>query len=516
MATIRTLFLVASTLALGSSAVASAATTTDVGWPNANNSLEGTRYSPLAQITSANAAGLRRVCSHTLRESGAFQSAPVIANGTIYITTAHDTYALDATTCAERWRNRYVPTKPDIFPVNRGVALAGRLIIRGMTDAHLVALDATSGKVVWNSAGASAIPNAYLAAAPIAWNGLVFIGTAGGDAGVSGEMLAFESATGKRVWRFSTVANGSDPGSRSWGATKDHRGGGLWTSFTLDPATGEVFVPVSNPFPDFVARGRTGTNLYTNALVVLDAKTGKLKWYFQADPGDVHDWDFSAPPALYTVADGTAMVAMAGKSGYIYGIDRVTHKALFDVAGTTVTPNRHPSAQGTHICPGTLGGSEWSGPAYDSENHLLLTPMDDWCSTFKTYSAPITGHETFLTNYPRPDPRKSARGMLTAIDASTGKRAWSYRAPAPMIAGVVVTAGGVVFAGDMAGTLRAFDTHSGKVLASYTTPGSIAGGVVTYSVAGKQYVAATSGNTSRLTWGPGGEPTLVVYALKAD
>ncbi|MBV8643047.1 MAG: PQQ-binding-like beta-propeller repeat protein [Candidatus Eremiobacteraeota bacterium] len=494
----------------------SAALSAGNDWPSYGGTLQSSHYSSLTEITPANVAQLKAVCTAKLDENGAFQATPIVISGTLYVPTAHDTYAIDAKTCAITWRSTYTPKGHEPFPVDRGLAYAGDRLVRGETDGHLVALDVTSGKTLWDVAPASGERGEFLSSAPIVWNGTVYIGTAGSDWGVKGRMMAFDVSNGALKWTFTTIASGKDANAKSWpDATAASRGGGgMWTSYTLDPASGELFVPVANPAPDFLSSARPGANLYTDSVVVLDASTGALKWYVQTDPHDVHDWDMSAPPVLFTTADGKAMLGAAGKDGVLYGIDRSSHAIVYrtpEVRRSGV--NDAPTLAGRHICPGVLGGSEWNGPAYDEKDGLLITPMDDWCATVKLAAARYVPGQFYFGGSYTADPYATARGTLTATDRATGKIAWKYTAKAPMLAGVTPTASGVTFTGDMAGNVLAFDSASGKVLATFPTQGSIAGSVVTYAVGGKQYVAATSGNISRLTWGNHGSPTIVVYSL---
>jgi PQQ-dependent dehydrogenase (methanol/ethanol family) len=486
-------------------------------WPSYNRDLQSTRYSPLEQITTANAASLHPVCSVRLKEVGALQAGPIVINGTMYVTTATSTYSLDAATCKLNWVNSYTPKDKVPFPVDRGLAIAGNRIVRGEDDGHLISIDATNGKTLWEQAPASGSKGEFLSSAPIIWNNMAFIGTAGSDWGVKGRMMAFDLNTGKRLWTFTTVASGTDPNAKTWQNVRSQEtgGGGMWTSYSLDPSTGELFVPVANPAPDFASAYRPGANLYTDSVVVLDAKSGALKWYHQMLPHDVHDWDMSAAPVL---VDGNgaspAIVAAASKDGYIYGLDRSTHKLLYKTAGVRIKNFDKPATvAGIPICPGVLGGSEWNGPAYDRKDGLLITPMDDWCATLKLGATRYVPGQFFFGGSYESGPYTSARGTLTAMDAATGKIVWQYHASSPMLGGVTPTAAGVTFTGDMSGNFLVFDSSNGHVLYKNKTQGSIAGGVVTYTAGGKQYVAATSGNISRLTWGAQGKPSIVVYSL---
>ena len=485
-------------------------------WPSYNGSLSSDRFSTLTEITPQNAASLKHVCSAPLDEMGSNQSGPLVIGGTMYTTTTHNTYALDAATCKLLWKNAYTSTEPEPFPVDRGVALAGDRLVRGAPDGGLFAIDIKTGKTLWSVHPASGKKGEFLSSAPIVWNDTVYIGTAGSDWGVKGRMMAFNVADGKQQWSFTTIASGNDPNAKSWKnvRTQDTGGGGMWTSYTLDPATGELFVPVGNPAPDFAPLYRPGDNLYTDSLVVLDAKTGAYKWHYQLVPNDSHDWDASAAPALYQTSDGKSMVAIATKDGNVYGIDRTTHKLAFKTPLVRMlNTTSKPTTQGVRICPGVLGGSEWNGVSYDRKNAHLITPMDDWCATLKLGATRYLPGQFFFGGSYVGEPLSAARGTLTAVDAADGHIVWQYKAKAPMLAGVTPTDGGVTFTGDMDGNVLAFDSANGHLLFKDKTQGSVAGGVVTYGINGKQYVAATSGNISRLTWGAQGKPSIVVYAL---
>ena len=484
-------------------------------WPTYNGNLQGSRYSTLTDITPQNVSGLKQVCSKQL-ESGAYQSTPLVVAGVIYTTTAHTTYAIDATNCQVKWQSAYTSKTKEPFPVDRGIALVNDRLVRGEPDGHLVALDVATGKTLWDVAPADGNKGEFISAAPITWNGNVYIGVAGSDWGVKGRMMSVDPANGNVKWTFTTIASGSDPAAKSWPdeTAASRGGGGTWTSYTLDPDTAEIFIPVANPAPDFASSIRAGANLYTDSIVALDANTGAMKWYVQMIPHDVHDWDMSAPPVLFTTADGKAMLAAGSKDGNIYGVDRTAHKIVYATAGVRRSGvNAVPTTAGARICPGVLGGAEWNGPAYDVKDNLLLTPMDDWCATVKLGSTRyIPGGFYFGGTYTM-DPFTQAHGTLTATDPASGAIKWKYTAQSPMLAGVTPTASGVAFTGDMAGNILALDSATGRVVFKTPTQGSIAGSVITYRANGKQYVAATSGNISRLTWGNHGTPTLLVYAL---
>lgn len=349
-------------------------------------------------------------------------------------------------------------------------------------------------------------------AAPIAWNGLVFTGTAGSDWGTKGRIIAFDAATGREVWRFNTVPTGSEPGADSWKSAEwaKHGGGGTWSTFTLDPVTAEIFVPVGNPAPDFSPGDRPGANLYTDSMVVLDARSGALKWWYQLVPHDGHDLDLGAAPMLYRDGRQRSVVALGGKDGYVHVVDRETRKLLFKTAVTTIeNEGKMPPPEGMRFCPGASGGVEWNGPAFDRATRAIIVGSVDWCMIER--SAPphyVAGQFAYGGSW-APSLDKPT-GWVVALDSDTGKVRWRYHADSPILAGVTVTAGGLILTGDNDGNFLALDTATGNVLRKVQTGGALSGGVVTYESGGRQYIAFDSGNVSRAAFGANGRPSIVV------
>ena len=487
-----------------------------VDWPAYNNDYMGQRYQRLKQINTRNVAELKEVCRVQLQEGGPFQTGPVVIDGVMYVTTARLTFALDAATCKEKWRHAYESAREDVWPVNRGVAVINGRVIRGTPDGHLLALDAQSGALIWQNMVGDSLLGEFLSGAPIGWNGLVFTATAGSDWGVRGRVLAFDVLTGREVWRFDTIPTGDQPGAETWQNKKSALtgGGGSWSTLSLDITTGELFVPVGNPAPDMFPDYRPGDNLYTDSLVVLDARTGALKWYHQVKANDGIDHDLGAAPTLFRSPDIHDIVVFGGKDGFVTAIDRATRKPIYRVPVTTIdNVAARPTDAGVHVCPGLLGGVEWNGGSYDPVNGAIYFGAVDWCGTFKKGDAKYVAGEFFFGGEPTLDPPDQAAGWVTSLNAVSGEVKWKYKAAKPVVSGITSTSGGVVFGGDTGGNFFALDSQTGKPLYTLATQGMIAGGVVTYQAGGKQYVALTSGNVSRITFGELGNPTLIVLGL---
>jgi alcohol dehydrogenase (cytochrome c) len=490
------------------------ASAADGDWAMYNKDFQGQRYSPLDQINAGNVGRLKEVCRIKLANSGSFHSGLIVVDGVMYVTTARLTLAIDPRTCDVHWRSVYVPEEREVWAANRGAALMDGRLFRGTADGRVLALDAKTGKLLWKTAAGNPKNGEFFSSAPIAWKGLLFIGVAGGDWGVRGRMMAFDAQSGKEVWRFNTVPAPGEPGFETWEKPETTKtgGGGTWGSYALDAERGEVFVPVANPAPDFLPSYRPGANLYTNSVVVLDAKSGKLKWWYQVAPSDGHDYGIGAAPMLYRQSGGVDAVVVTPKDGFLYAIDRATHKLLFKTAVTTIeNAGLPPTPEGRRFCPGAYGGTEWNGAALDAKRRAIFVGTVDWCAVIKSETPSYTPGNLFMGgSYQQLTP---ARGWVNSLDPDTGKIRWKYQAEAPVVAGVTPTAGGVVLTGDMSGNFLALDSSNGKLLYKFNTGGAVAGGVITYAIGGKQYVATTSGNISRLTFGALGSPTVIVMAL---
>jgi alcohol dehydrogenase (cytochrome c) len=282
-----------------------------------------------------------------------------------------------------------------------------------------------------------------------------------------------------------------------------------------------VYVPVANPAPDFYDDNRPGANLYTNSMLVLDVRTGKLKWFYQSVQRDTHDWDLTQVSPLFTATVAGKMrklVAVVGKDGLLRALDRETKEQMYETPVTTRLNTEVPTTtEGIRACPGVLGGVLWNGPAYNPRVNMLYVPAVDWCGVFKKDKEPrfIMG-QLYMGGTYLEDPVEKARGWLTAIDAATGKVAWKYESPKPMLAAVTTTSADLVFTGELTGDFIALDARAGKVLYRFHTGGPMNGGVVTYAINGRQYVAASSGSASGFWRAAPGSSTIIIFALPAN
>jgi len=511
-------------------AVVHGADTPATDWPSYNRTLTSDRYAPLDQINKNNVSRLKQVCVYDLNVDVNFQAGPIVIGRTMYVTADREILAIDAATCQEKWRVREDSPAPG-QRVNRGAAYLDGRLFRGTGDGDVMSYDAATGKTLWTTHLADPEKGESTPAAPIAWNGMVFIGTAGSERyGVKGRVYALDAGTGKRIWETYTVpTDAPQPGNETmqkqaratWGNAESVpiTGGGTWTTYTLDPERGLLYVPVGNPGPDFATEVRKGTNLYTNSILVLDAKTGIYRSHYSLVPADFHDWDLGAAPVLVTTKAGKRVVAGAPKDGLLHVYDLEKSARLYATPITTRLNDTTPlSTTPTRFCPGAAGGSSWNGPAYSPETNLFYDGTVDWCVTVTLDPSQLsrkpgqtwTGTDV-AAQFGRRDPNWA--GWVIATDADTGQVKWRFKAGAPVLSGITPTKGGVVFAGDMDKHAYAFDAGTGNVLWRAELPGSAGGGVVTYMVEGRQNVAFVAGTRSGVFPVSAASAKIVIFGL---
>jgi alcohol dehydrogenase (cytochrome c) len=495
-------------------------------WPGYNRTLTSQRFSPLDQINRQNVQSLKVLCTYDSKLYEGFESGPIMVDGALIATGAFDTFSIDPSTCKENWRvhEHYSSTTPVLAA--RGAAyLAGR-VFRGTLDGRVLAYDSHTGKRLWEVSVADPRLGSNICSAPIAWNGMVFAGICGGDQkGIKGRMYGIAADSGRILWETYLVPK--QPGDPSFGpagkmpqealqswSNRDTpglpiSGGATWTSYTLDPASGWLYIPVGNPSPDFDDADRAGSDLFVDSVLVLAAKTGDYVKHFQTTPRDWHDYDVSNAPALISTRAGARLMTFSPKNGYLYGVDAASDEVRYRSPVTRIENENVElsTTQHTHFCPGPGGGGEWNGAAYDPHTNLTFTAETDWCASATRATAEEVksvkagnawmgagSHETFG----RPDPMSQWGGWIYATDADTGEWRWRAHSNYPTLSGVTPTAGGLVFLGDHGGDLYALDSSTGAPLWTFRVRGAIAGGIVSYAVNGSQRVAVAYGMTSLL------------------
>jgi alcohol dehydrogenase (cytochrome c) len=447
-------------------------------------------------------------------QTGSFQTVPLVVDGIMYITAGDGVaFALDARSGRQLWKYKHVfPPGRKGISVNRGFAILGDRLFMVTPDAHVVALEARTGRLLWDTEMAPYTQGAYSATlAPLAVKDKIITGISGAEFGIRGFIDAYDAQTGKRAWRFWTVPSKDEPGGDTWLGDSWKRGGGsTWLTGTYDPDLDTIYWGVGNPGPDLYGKDRLGDNLYTNALVALDADTGKLKWHYQFTPHDTHDWDACETPMLLDLnwqGKPRKLVVQANRNAFFYVLDRITGEFLmakafarqdwnkgFDEKGRPiVAPDSDPSAEGTRLCPGLAGATNWMAPSYNPETGLFYFAVREQCDVY--YASPpvyIEGKPYWGSVF-RGVTDEKEWGLLKALDPLTGETRWDFRYYRAPWAGTLSTAGGLVFAGDEDGYLMAFDARTGKLLWKFNTGNRLVNSPITWELQGKQYVTMPSG-----------------------
>jgi alcohol dehydrogenase (cytochrome c) len=485
-------------------------------WLTYSGTYDGHRFSPLDEITPANVGKLRPEWVYQVQEPGPIENTPLVADGVMYITEARSRVAaLDLRTGRTLWR--YEPAIPkDIRligfgPSNRGVALLDDRVYVGTLDAHLVALDAASGAVRWNIVVADNALGYAITSAPLAIDGKIVIGVSGGEAGIRGFVDAYDAKSGARAWRFQTVPGPGEPGHETWAGDSWKTGGApTWLSGAYDPELNLLYWGVGNPSPDWNGDGRAGDNLYSCSLVALDATTGALRWHFQFTPHDTHDWDANQIPVLVdAVLDGRPrkLVVTANRNGFYYVLDRTTGEFLrgapyatqtwargLDEGGRPIViPDMEPSEKGTLVWPSLQGATNWFSPALDAGRQLFFVPVREMGSRYFKSEVEYEPGKPFLGGGEEVETGDQVYGAVRALDALTGERRWEHRLLSPLWAGVMATAGGLVFGSTNEGNVYALDSATGQAVWDFQTGGPCAANPISFLLDGRQHVAAACG-----------------------
>ena len=476
-----------------------------------------TRYSSLDDVDRSNIANLVPVWAFQTGTPDGLTGMPLVVDGVIFLTTSwNHVFAIDARTGAELWHyQRRLPPADGLSysggPANRGVAIYKDLLYLTTLDAHLVALEARTGRVRWDVELGKPEDNLNTKQPPLVIGDKLFIGTAGGDRPSRGFIDAYRAETGERLWRFYTVPGPGKPGHETWSADTWKTGGGApWMHGSYDAELDLIYWSVGQPFPVYDGDVRKGDNLYSNSVVALEPETGKLKWHYQFTPNGVWDYDGvteNIPVTIEHEGRLRKVIIHADRNGHFYAIDRTNGEFLFAkpfvevnwADGFTpegrpiINPAAIPSYEGVDVCPGAAGGKQWTGMAYSQLTHLAYLPVIENCATF--YSFGVKAKEQGLP--PGPSGFKylpgKAFGKVMAIDPNNGNKVWEVKTRSPMSASMLATAGALVFTGDAEGNLLAYDDRNADLLWSFQTGSDIRAGPVTYRLDGVQYIAVASG-----------------------
>ncbi len=487
-------------------------------WPSYNGDFTGRRFSSLTQINPENVSQLRAQWVFHSSNSNRLEVTPVVVNGVMFVTSQNDTYALDARTGMVIWHHTWPITEGLIDDasghLSRGVAVWHSRVYRQTDNAHLLCLDARSGHLLWDVAYADWNRNYGATGAPLVVKDKVVVGTSGGDDGVRGFVAAFDADTGKLAWRFWTIPGPGEFGSESWpGDMYLHGGGTTWMPGTYDPETSTIFWTTSNPSPDFDGKVRPGDDLYTSAVVALDPDTGKLKWHFQFTPHDLNDYDATETPILIDATyknEPRKLLVQANRNGFIYVLDRSNGKFLsaapfvknlnwakgIDAQGRPIRSGLEPSPEGTKICPGFNGATNWYAPSYNESTHLVYFLALENCEIFFTKPQEFEEGKTYYSTGTKRVAGDNSQKILLAYDLDKQSFAWRYPqiGHAHSSGGTMTTAAGLVFFGDDAQSFEAVDAGSGKPLWHFNTGQNFSASPMTYGVGNKQFVAIAAGS----------------------
>ena len=502
-------------------------------WLTYNGTYNSQRYSTLSQITPANVNTLESKWVLQDQVIGAWQSNPIVVDGVMYLTERpNDVMAVDAVTGRMFWLYRWTPSPESRVCCganNRGVAILGDTLFTGTLDGHLIALDAKTGKPLWNTTVADVKLAYSITLAPLIIKDMVVVGVGGGEFGIRGFIAAFDPKTGKEIWRFNAIPGPGEKGHESWSGDAWKSGGGsVWVTGSYDPDLNLTYWGIGNPGPDWNPSQRPGDNLYSDSVVALDATTGQLKWHFQFTPNDGYDYDSVQIPVLADITwrgTPTKVMMWANRNGYFYVLDRRTGKFLvgepfvkvnwssgLDANGRPI-PTRQPAGVATY--PGNQGGTNWYPPSFSPrtglfyfsawENYGTIYHPEE--STYQpgrnfsgggfTVATPVPGAPSIGIGRRGPINNwtdEVGNGAVMAMDPQTGKPKWKATQFDVTDGGMLTTATDLLFTGGREGYFHALDARTGTLLWKTNLGGQIVMAPVTFQVDGKQYISVISGS----------------------
>jgi alcohol dehydrogenase (cytochrome c) len=499
-------------------------------WLTYSGNMLSQRYSPLAQVTPQNVKNLELKWIFQARSLEKFEATPLVVDGIMYTVQApNDIVALDPVTGRVFWTYSYAPSplsRPCCGRVNRGVAVVGDTLFMGTIDAHLIAVDAKNGKPLWNVEVAKPEAGYAITHAPLVIKDKVIVGVAGGEFGIRGFIAAYDVKTGKEDWRFYTIPGPGEPGHETWSGDSWKTGGAsVWMTGSYDAQLNLTYWGIGNAGPDYNGDERLGDNLYSSSVVAIDADTGKLKWHYQFSPHDEFDYDAVQVPVLADIVwqgQPRRVMLWANRNGFFYVLDRATGKFLlgkpfvevnwakgFDESGRPMrVPGKLPTPEGTVIFPGNQGGTNWYSPSFSPRTGLFYIPSwVNYSSVYLKAKAEYEEGKRFVGTSPRSligglggaktNTRKEDEGYgaVRAIDPMTGDRKWEFKMNDVTDAGILTTGSDLLFSGGREGYFYALDARNGELLWKANVGGAVASGPMSYSVAGKQYVAISAGSS---------------------
>jgi alcohol dehydrogenase (cytochrome c) len=472
----------------------------------------------LSEVNRGNVTQLRAAWVFHPGNSQRLEATPVVIRGIMYMTSANDVFALDARTGRTLWHYSR-PVSSGLLDdaaahKNRGVAVWEHFVYTETDDAHLLCLDARSGNLLWDVQYADKVKQYGATSAPLVVKDSVIVGTSGGDSGVRGFVAAYDAHKGVLKWRLWTIPGPGEFGSESWpGNSYLHGGATTWMPGTYDPELNTVYWTTSNAAPDFAGDSRPGDNLYTACVLAIDPDTGKLKWYFQFTPHDVYDYDANETPVLADVQEEGSvhhLLLQANRNGFFYVLDRSNGKFLratpfvqqlnwatgIDASGRPRLSGRVPTKEGTYICPGILGATNWFSPSYNENTKLFYVMALENCENFFAKPKPFQQGETFYGTGTKLPPDQHYQKVLLALSPSDGKQVWRYpqAGSGNSFGGTLSTAGGLIFFGDDADSFEAVDAETGRALWHFNTGQSFSASPMTYAIDAVQYVAICAGS----------------------
>jgi alcohol dehydrogenase (cytochrome c) len=490
-------------------------------WVTYSGSLNGWRHSPLTEITPANVAQLKvhwiqQFETDNIGFRPVIESTPIVVDNVIFTVIPPATVvAVDARTGAEIWQyKRNIPAKLPLCcgPVNRGLAILGHTLFLGTLDNYLVAINANTGKMIWETRVAKSSDWFSMTGAPLIANHSVIVGVAGGEYGIRGFLAAYNAETGQLEWKFHTIPRPGEIGHESWSNDAWKTGGGpTWVTGSYDPSLGLIYWGVGNPSPEFQGDARPGDNLFTNSVIALHADTGKLAWYFQFTPHDEHDWDSGQTPILADLSingDNHKVICWANRNGFYYVLDRITGKFLvgkpfveqnwtkgLDSAGRPMPLDSSVAGVDHFTRPGN-GGTNWENSAYDPQQGLFFVPVreDEGVFTKTPPERLRRAKEEYFVGSALMTSKPDVQ-VVRALNAATGNKKWEYYPPVKpgrRRSGLLATAGGLVF-GASGQILFALDATSGRELWRVSLGGGISAAPISFTVGGHQVILVTAG-----------------------